>query len=634
MYKGFSPEDIQRLKQNIFNYARDGMAISIFAMLWNLDRSIIDEVLNHFTREDGQITTPLIIAARTGEEKVVHVLLNNFNVEVEQTGTVKFDGYVIEKATPLWCAAGAGHFGIVKLLIEHDADVNHPTQTNSTPLRAACFEGRLDIVKYLIQCKADINIANKYNNTCLMISSYKGHLDVVSYLLSQGADPDCVAHCGATALHFAAECGHLRLVGGLVKSNASMLKNEHGMTPLLVAAECGKSHIVDYFVSLTTCSRQDRVDGLELLGASYANDKENYDIDKAYLYLREAMEERYRNPRKVLKKPTSVPIRAYENRVECQTLAELEGIRGDTVSLHMESLAIRERILGSNNPEVPHPVIFRGAVFADSARFDRCIALWLHAMELRQHNNRTISKDLLRFSQVFSQMVHLGVNLDIKHCEEVFRHAVTELERDQNRISAGQDDKDSYSEIYQSNIHTCLYIIVIVLKISANAETEQFHILVYNFLCLKPLLKNGYTPLHMAVDSSTLVDEFHVSDVVTFPNAPLASLLIKCGANVNVCDKLGNTPMHVIVKYNNPINDFETLHQIMVTLIKHEAHLDICNLERKIPMDCTTTGVAEVILRTYNHISLKCIAAKAIRKNSVQYRNIIPSFLEEFVAVH
>jgi Fem-1 family protein b len=57
-------------------------------------------------------------------------------------------------------------------------------------------------------------------------------------------------------------------------------------------------------------------------------------------------------------------------------------------------------ILGKHNSELPQPVIYRGAVFADNARFDRCIDLWLHALNLRQTNNMSISKDLLRFAQV------------------------------------------------------------------------------------------------------------------------------------------------------------------------------------------------------------------------------------------
>jgi hypothetical protein len=48
----------------------------------------------------------------------------------------------------------------------------------------------------------------------------------------------------------------------------------------------------------------------------------------------------------------------------------------------MEGLAIRERVLGKDNPEVLHPIIYRGAVFADQAIFFRSIRLWMHALRL------------------------------------------------------------------------------------------------------------------------------------------------------------------------------------------------------------------------------------------------------------
>lgn len=60
----------------------------------------------------------------------------------------------------------------------------------------------------------------------------------------------------------------------------------------------------------------------------------------------------------------------------------------------------RERILGKENPEVPHPIIYRGAVFADIGRFDRCIDLWIHALQLTQSKDSLV-KDLRRFAQVY-----------------------------------------------------------------------------------------------------------------------------------------------------------------------------------------------------------------------------------------
>lgn len=85
-------------------------------------------------------------------------LLANFNLNLEQEGTVKFDTYVVEGASALWVAAAAGYLNVVKVLVKSGANVNHPTKTNSTPVRAACFDGRLDIVKYLTDHNADIHI--------------------------------------------------------------------------------------------------------------------------------------------------------------------------------------------------------------------------------------------------------------------------------------------------------------------------------------------------------------------------------------------------------------------------------------------------------------------------------------------
>lgn len=166
---------------------------------------------------------------------------------------------------------------------------------------------------------------------------------------------------------------------------------------------------------------------------------------------------RYDDPTNPVKKNLIPPIPAYENWVECQTVSELEAIQGNNNSLHMEALTIRERILGPHNPEVPHPVIYRGAVFADNARFDRCLELWLHALKLRQKNYVSVVKDLLRFAQVFSQMLHVGVKVSYSHVVEVLSAAISELERNKEKLvrPGPKDDPETVLVI-------CLFISLLV----------------------------------------------------------------------------------------------------------------------------------------------------------------------------
>ena len=73
-----------------------------------------------------------MIASRNGHHKAVTTLIAKFGpgshvdpdgntkdkklLDLEVTGTVKFDGYTIEGATALWSAAGAGHLKVFYIL--------------------------------------------------------------------------------------------------------------------------------------------------------------------------------------------------------------------------------------------------------------------------------------------------------------------------------------------------------------------------------------------------------------------------------------------------------------------------------------------------------------------------------------
>ncbi|XP_049579341.1 protein fem-1 homolog B [Syngnathus scovelli] len=628
---------MESLAGYVHKAAGEGRVLTLAALLLNHSEAETRFLLGFVSQQAGQRSTPLIIAARNGHDKVVRLLLDHYHVDPEQLGSTRFDGYTIEGATALWCAAGAGHFEVVRLLVAHGANVNHTTVNNSTPLRAACFDGRLDIVRFLVEHAADMSITNKYNNTCLMIAAYKGHGEVVRFLLERGADPDARAHCGATALHFAADAGHLGVVAELVRRNAVMTANGHGMTPLKVAAESCKEDVVELLLAHANCEPARRVEALELLGASFANDRENYDIGKTYRYLRAAMDERQRHGDAVPAKEPLPPAEAYGGRPECRTPAELEAIGADRDALHMEGLMIRERILGADSADVSHPIIYRGAVYADNMEFERCIKLWLHALRLRQRGHRNTHKDLLRFAQVFSQMLHLKERLAPDAVEQVLGCSALEISRSMARAQSAPDGELAQAaDNYESNMLTFLYLACISTKTSCADERQRTRINkhVYDVVRLDPRARDGTTLLHLAISSSTPVDDFHTNDVCGFPNAQVTKLLLDCGARVDAVDQEGNTPLHVIVQYNRPISDFLTLHAIIISLVEAGAHTDRTNKQKKTPLDKSTTGVSEILLKTQMKMSLKCLAARAVRRHRIAYRKQIPASLEEFVDFH
>lgn len=92
-------DDHLSLEGRVHRYARDGLAITLYAILTSgeqlPERRV--EILSRSVTDDktGQTTTPLIIAARNGHEKAVKII-TKFAPDLGQTGTVKFGAYVIE----------------------------------------------------------------------------------------------------------------------------------------------------------------------------------------------------------------------------------------------------------------------------------------------------------------------------------------------------------------------------------------------------------------------------------------------------------------------------------------------------------------------------------------------------------
>lgn len=416
--------------------------------------------------------TPLVIAARNGHYEIVYYLLNKTHANCEQTGSVIFDGETIEGAPPLWCAAAAGHLHIVKLLVKHGAVVNSTTKTNSTPLRAACFDGHYEIVKYLVKNGADIEVANRHGHTCLMIACYKGHYRIAQYLLALHADVNRRSVKGNTALHDCAESGSLEILRLLLANGASMDVDHYGMTPLLAASVTGHLPIVEHLISLPSVKREDRIAALELIGATYVDKKR--DMVSALALWRRAMEERY-NCEPYLPKPTPARrVASYDNATEVTDIRALEDLVMDPDAMRMQALVIRERILGPAHPDTSYYIRYRGAVYADAGRFDRCIELWTYALSMQQSILEPLSpmtqSSLLSFAELFSFMLgeagrpvtrgRVVPPIETKDMLLIFGKAVKEVELGQkmlNKLPEAQQDPLAICRALVSALHlACL----------------------------------------------------------------------------------------------------------------------------------------------------------------------------------
>ena len=84
--------------------------------------------------------------------------------------------------TPLSKAANNGDFLVVKMLLEHGADVNKANNYAQTPLYAASYNGHFPVVQMLLKHGADVEKADKKGETPLLIASLNDHPSIVKVL--------------------------------------------------------------------------------------------------------------------------------------------------------------------------------------------------------------------------------------------------------------------------------------------------------------------------------------------------------------------------------------------------------------------------------------------------------------------
>ncbi|XP_017057574.1 protein fem-1 homolog CG6966 [Drosophila ficusphila] len=666
----------------VFNAARDNNLAQLKATLYNKSSGEVGSLIS--AKVNG--ATPLVISCRNGHYDIVEYLLTKCRANVEQVGSVSFDGEPIEDAPPLWCAAAAGHLGIVKMLVRRGANVNSTTRTNSTPLRAACFDGHYEIVKYLVHHGADFEVANRHGHTCLMIACYKGHFRIAQYLLSLNADVNRCSVKGNTALHDCAESGSLQILQLLLKHGATMDVDYYGMTPLLAASVTGHMPIVEHLITLPCVSRESRIHALELLGATYVDRKR--DMAAALTLWRRALEERAVEP--PLEKKVQEPVPAYEMVREVTSVEELEEMVLDPDEMRMQALVIRQRILGPTHPDTSYYIRFRGAHYADAGRFDRCIELWSYALTMQQKILQPLSpmtqSSLLSFAELFSFMLveagrllprgRVVPPIEADGMLTIFYKAVKEVERGQaftleqqkdqqqpqkqlpaadkspscsassssSTSSSSSASSSSSTTLLSAHQHDCnhdpnalsrtmISAIHIGCLLSSLLDTDalnpemrrQVMGALFRLNRLKVRVRFDRTALHYACyREGTLAGRYPSCQ---FPSVTLAKALLEVGADPNAIDEAGNTPLHLATMqpYVEPLSHI---------LLEGGAHLDTKNYAGETFESLLAPTPMHKIIDPMKYTTLACLAARTIKKHDIRYQGTVPATLYEFIELH
>lgn len=349
---------------------------------------------------------------------------------------------------------------------------------------------------------------------------------------------------------------------------------------------------------------------------------------------------RTRNPVNPIPKPRATSlVAAYEGAKEVQTQEELDELISDPDDMRMQALLVRERILGPAHPDTSYYIRYRGAVYADMGYFERCIALWMYALDMQMDKLDPLSpmtqSSLLSFAELFSFMMggrNRSSNLvRFQDICAIFAKALAELERGHRVVMNAERpfnerDLNNYSRIITIILH--LMSLICSLKSRMTSEQQfQFKKLVYQLVKLGPRRQDGQTLLHLAANSATTnVGKYPVCE---FPCVNCIELLTEIGVDMDSVDLQGNTALHTACLSE------EVNHTIILSLLKAGMHVDTRNCENKCALDLQSSRRKSLISQVmpHNFVSLKCLAARVVRQHRVKYRDI-PHELKLFTNKH
>ncbi len=171
----------------------------------------------------------------------------------------------------LMAAAIDGDLDLAQQAIEAGANLDrYDWNLGYSPLGMAIDRGHVDLVQCLLNANVNPHCGS-VSTTALGLAAERGEVEIIQMLLPRGADVNApVGQDGWTALLSAIKNGHRSVVQLLVTAGANVNVWSQGETPILLAAKCEDRDIYNYLYPLVNTTIRlcaDR-DGEQLLQAT------------------------------------------------------------------------------------------------------------------------------------------------------------------------------------------------------------------------------------------------------------------------------------------------------------------------------------------------------------------------------
>jgi ankyrin repeat protein len=446
----------------------------------------------------------------------------------------------------------------VQLLLELGADVNAQDNDHITPLHLASAGGKLEIARVLLDHGAKVNAESNRGETPLhrlsgdVWSKDSEHPRIARLLLERGADVNAREKGHATPLHLASEEGSFDVAQILLACGADVnAKNDRDQTPLFLLLQHG--HIF--------------LDLVRLL-VEYGADANTRNYENTTALHDACYHEGVEVVRVLLNHGANVEAK------DCQGQSPFHRLVRANRWTASNGLAVQvAHLLLNNNADVnaedeDHVTLLHLA--CTYKKLDLALVLMDHGaiVDVQNKQGRTPLHVLVRDSYVAT---------NFKNIEDIARLL---LERGAN---ANARDKDNATPLHLTSAGFALPLAPVLLDCGANASAKDnlgraplhrlltnsyfdseedclgsVHLLLRDGIDVNAETEGGATALHLAFDHHKL---------------KIAKVLFDNGANPDVKDNLGETPLNRLLKNTN-FNEDPHLDAVQL-LLEHGANPNV-----------------------------------------------------------